>query len=97
MRLRKEYSAFRRADYENVHFFNITDNEFALGYLVKHEDQTFIVLFNADTKMNEEFILPKGEWEIIVNENEAGIETIDTIEDKVTLNPSTGMVLRLSK
>lgn len=97
IQLRKEYSAFRKADYEDVHFFNITDNEFALGYLVKHEDQTFIVLFNVDTNMNEEFILPKGEWEIIVNENEAGIETIDTIEDKVTLNPSAGMVLRLSK
>jgi pullulanase/glycogen debranching enzyme len=97
IQLRKEYSAFRRADYENVHFFNITDNEFALGYLIKHEDQTFIVLFNADTDINEEFVLPKGDWEIIVNENEAGIETIDKIEDKVTLNPSTGMVLRLSK
>ncbi len=92
--LRKTYSAFRRADYKNINFFNVTDNEFALGYLVKHEDQNFIVLFNANPDLKEEFNLPKGEWEIIVNEKEAGIESIDTVEQKIILEPSTGMVLR---
>ncbi|MEO8400040.1 MAG: alpha-amylase family glycosyl hydrolase [Ignavibacteriaceae bacterium] len=92
--LRKTYNAFRRAKYEDIHFFHITDNEFALGYNLKYKDENFIVLFNADPKKKEEFILPKGEWEILVNEEKAGVEPLGKISEKIVVNPTSGFVLK---
>lgn len=91
--IRKNYDAFRHADYDDVKFFEITDNPFALGYLLSFEKEKFIVLFNADTKKQEEFILPAGEWNILADSFSAGVEPKGTIEEKVLLEPSTGLIL----
>lgn len=92
--LRKRYEAFRRADYENVQFFNITDNPFAEGYLLNHGKENFIVLLNANPKKDEEFILPDGEWDILVDSKHAGTVPKELISGKITLKPSTGCVLK---
>ena len=92
--LRKEYEAFRRADYSDVIFFDIKRNPFALGYSVKYDDEEFVVLFNADPKSSFVADLPEGDWDVIVDENTAGIKTLKTIQKKVTLNSSTGLVLK---
>ena len=52
--LREKYDAFRRADYDDVIFFNVTDNEFALGYYLTYKEQNFIVMFNANPEKAEE-------------------------------------------
>ncbi len=62
--LRKTFESFRRAKYEDVTFFDIKDNPFAVGYSVNYKDESFLVLMNANPKMPEEFILPKGEWDV---------------------------------
>ena len=49
--LRKKYEAFRRADYEQVHFFDVKENPFAMGYMLDYKSDKFIILFNASTKM----------------------------------------------
>lgn len=95
--LRNSYPAFRRAEYENIHFFDIVDNPFALGYLIEHEKEYFIVLFNANRVLDEEFLLPSGEWEVLVNGSLAGIKTLDVINKEIALAPSTGVVLKRSK
>ena len=92
--LRKTFKAFRRADYNDVKFFDLKNNPFALGYSVKFKDEEFIVLFNADSKATLKANLPEGEWDVIVDENIAGIPAIKTVQKKVTLNSSTGMVLK---
>jgi pullulanase len=92
--LRKKYEAFRRADYDNVSIFNYKDKPFALGYLVKHKDEEFVVLFNANPKTSFETELPEGEWEVLADENIADINSIKTIHQKVTLNSSSGMILK---
>jgi hypothetical protein len=51
-------------------------------------------LFNANTKISEEFLLPEGEWSVLVNSENAGSESLGTITFKVNLNPSTGMVMK---
>ena len=94
IQLRKKYEAFRRANYDQVHFFDIRDNEFAMGYLVSYKDDKFIVLFNASVDKPEEFILPQGEWDVLVNEFKAGTEPIGTVTSKLILRPSTGIVLK---
>ncbi len=95
--LREKYSAFRRAHYEEVKFFNIKDNPFALGYNVKHNGENFIVLFNADPNKDEEFVLPEGGWEVLVNEENAGINSLGVVSAHVVLKPTTGMVLKKIK
>jgi pullulanase/glycogen debranching enzyme len=92
--LRKEFSAFRRAKYEDIKFIDINDNPFALGYHLQHNGEQFIVLFNANTDKTEKFNLPEGEWEILVNSESAGIYSLGTASIKIELQPSTGFVLK---
>jgi pullulanase/glycogen debranching enzyme len=91
---RQKYEAFRRAEYEQVQFFDLKDNPFAMGYMLDYGGDKFIVLFNAKTEMAEEFFLPEGEWEILVDANSAGVESITVISSKAVLVPSTGLVLK---
>jgi len=92
--IRKTFKTFRRANYDDVTFIEFKSNPFALGYSVKFKDEEFIVLFNADTKSALEAKLPEGNWDVIVDENFAGANTIKTIRSKVTLNSSSGTVLK---
>ena len=92
--LRNKYSAFRRAEYEDIAFYDIKDNPFALGYGLKYKEDLFVVLFNANPNMKEEFVIPSGEWDILVNENSAGTKSLGKVKKKITLNPSTGCVLK---
>ena len=92
--LRKEYEAFTRADYDDVNFFDLKKNPFALGYSVKYKNEEFVVLFNADPKTFLEVELPSGEWNALVDENVAGIIPTKTVQKIVTLNGSTGFVLK---
>jgi pullulanase/glycogen debranching enzyme len=95
--LRTKFAAFRRAAYEDISFFHIYDNDFALGYTVKYRDDIFIVLFNASHKVNEEFVLPEGNWEILVDALKAGSEKLGEVSGKLLVKPVTGFVLKKSK
>ncbi|MFI5236729.1 MAG: alpha-amylase family glycosyl hydrolase, partial [Ignavibacteriales bacterium] len=94
--LRKKYEAFRRADYNDVVFFDLKKNPFALGYKVKYKDEEFVVLFNADSKSIIEINLPDGEWDVLVDENTSGIKPLKTLKTKISINSSTGIVLKKS-
>jgi len=94
--LRKSFPAFRRADYEDVNFFRIYDNDFALGYNVKFEKDEFVVLFNANQKTDEEFILPEGKWDVLVNPYKAGLDKIEEVSGKIIVKPISGFVLKRS-
>jgi len=91
--LRKTFPAFRRADFNDVHFFDTNSNEFTLAFQVSYKDENFIVLFNANPDKVEEFTLPEGEWDILVNEDKAGVNSLGTISNIITLEPTTGIVL----
>jgi pullulanase/glycogen debranching enzyme len=95
--LRKTFPAFRRAEYENISFFNIYDNDFALGYCLNYDEDEFIVLFNAAQKVDEEFKLPQGNWDILVNPLYAGIVKLGDAFGKIVVNPVSGFVLRKRK
>ncbi len=95
--LRKSYKAFRHADYDKIEFFTNNKNEFFLGYKVKHKNEEFLVYFNANPKDEVDIKLPKGEWEIIVNEDVAGIETIKKVKNGINIPSVSGCVLRKSK
>jgi len=92
--LRKKFPAFRKAKYEEITFYDIKNNEFALGFHLSHGGDELIVLFNADQSKDQEFRLPEGKWEVLVNKDNAGIKVLDTIIKKVILEPSTGIVMK---
>lgn len=95
--LRKTFPAFRRAEYENITFFKIYDNDFALGYHVNYNKDEFIVLLNSAKKVDEEFILPEGIWDILVNPSIAGIIKLGDASGKILVEPVSGFVLRKRK
>ncbi|MGB5849592.1 MAG: alpha-amylase family glycosyl hydrolase, partial [Ignavibacteriaceae bacterium] len=92
--LRQKYEAFRHAEYEQVQFFIVKDNPFAMGYMLDYSSDKFIVLFNANTEMAEEYFLPEGEWEILVDAHSSGVEALTVISTRAVLDPSTGIVLK---
>ena len=69
------------------------DLPLALGYSLEYNNDSFIVLFNENTKISEYFLLPEGTWIVLVNSKTAGTESLGTIISKVNLDPSTGIVL----
>ena len=95
--LRKTFPTFRRAAYENISFFKIYDNDFALGYSLNYDKDEFIVLFNAAQKTDEEFKLPEGNWDILVNPLYAGITKLGDAVEKIVVKPVSGFVLRKRK
>ncbi len=92
--LRKQYDAFRHADPNDIVFFDVTESEFALAYAVEYDDDTFLVLLNADQSGTETFTLPKGKWDVLVNEKKAGTAPLVSIEGSVEVKPVTGIVLK---
>ena len=92
--LRKEFKSFRRAEYDEVKFISVKNNDFALCYEVKHEDEDFVVLFNANPLKVVDCELPKGKWEVLVNSEKAGIKAIETVSGKITIPASSGFVLK---
>lgn len=95
--LRNKYPQFRRAEYDEIKFFTMHNNEFAMGYSLEHQRESFIVLFNANSGTKEEFLLPEGEWEVLVDKNTAGINALRTISEKAVVEGSTGLVLKKKK
>jgi len=92
--LRKEFKSFRRADYDEVKFIPVHDNDFALGYEVKHKNEDFVVLFNAHPLKEVVAELPTGKWDVLVNSEKAGTEVIEKVNGIISISPSSGLVLR---
>lgn len=92
--LRKTYEAFRHAPYENIAFYPATENEFALGYNIKYKKDEFVVLLNANMNKEEVFKLPKGNWDVLVNPESAGINAKGKVKGSIVVPPSSGYVLK---
>ncbi|HOI30433.1 MAG TPA: alpha-amylase family glycosyl hydrolase [Melioribacteraceae bacterium] len=97
IRLRKQYTAFRHAEYEEIGFLEHPASKFGLAFSVHSGDEKFIVLFNCDKNLMLDFPLPEGNWEVLVNEEKAGVETISIAERIYNLKPGTGAVLKRIK
>jgi pullulanase/glycogen debranching enzyme len=92
--LRNEFQSFRRAEYDDVKFISVHDNDFALGYEIKHDDEDFVVLFNAHPLNEVVCELPRGNWNVLVNSENAGIKSLKTVSGMITIPTSSGFVLK---
>ena len=68
-----------------------------MGYHLNYDNDEFIVLLNASPKVDEEFKLPEGHWDILVDPLKTGIEKMADAEGKLLVKPVSGFVLRKSK
>lgn len=94
IKLRNTFSAFRKAEDNAFTFFEPAKNDFALGVKISHDEEEFILLFNADRKKKETFPLPEGKWDVLVDENSAGIISLREVKNEITLLPSTGIIIK---
>jgi len=92
--LRKKFAAFRRAKYEDVLFHESKGNPFAISYEIKFNDEHFFIAMNANPEKTQQFSLPSGQWEILVNPQKAGIKPIKTVKKKIDVEPTSGFVLK---
>jgi len=92
--LRKNYEAFRRAEYKDVSFKDFKNNPFALEYKLKYKGEEFIILLNANPELNLNVNLPEGEWDVLIDENSAGITSLKTVNGQLSINKSSGLVLK---
>ncbi len=92
--LRKKYAAFRHASPEQIEFYEDKNNQFFLGYKLEFDDKIFVVLFNANQLNDQNFVLPEGEWSILANEKSAGTVELASIEGKVTIPSTSGIILQ---
>jgi pullulanase len=95
--LRKSHPAFRHSAKRDITFLR-NDNPFALSYLVTRESSgdknDFLVLVNANRETAAQFVLPEGNWSIVVDGVKAGTERLRKVtESTITLAPTSGMVL----
>ncbi|MGK9475473.1 alpha-amylase family glycosyl hydrolase [Melioribacter sp. OK-6-Me] len=95
--LRNKYEAFRRANYNDIAFFDHVKSEFGLAYLLKYQGEHFTVLFNAEQENDLEFPLPPGNWEILVNDKQAGIEKLGEVSGNIVIPAISGSVLKMIK
>ncbi|MBU0474129.1 MAG: pullulanase [Bacteroidetes bacterium] len=92
--LRKTNEEFRHASVEQINFFSNFQNGFSIGFSVKMYDNEFIVLMNADNNYVDKFVLPYGEWEILVNGENAGTEVLANVSGLLEIPSTSGFVLR---
>ncbi|MFN3695316.1 MAG: alpha-amylase family glycosyl hydrolase, partial [Ignavibacterium sp.] len=92
--LRKKYSAFRRAEYNDVKFHEVKKNPFAICYELKYKDEHFFIAMNANPEVAQQFQLPKGEWEVLVDPSKAGTTPIKIVKNKIEVEPTSGFVLK---
>jgi pullulanase/glycogen debranching enzyme len=96
--LRRAHRAFRWSDDADIKFLT-GKGGLALGYAIHRassgDSDDFAVLMNGHTKDAAVFKVPAGEWEIVVNEQKAGVTTLGKFTGgNFSVMPTSGVVLR---
>lgn len=94
IKLRNTFEAFRHCEYDDIEFFEIQGNEFALAFSLNYKNDSLIVVMNANQIDKLEFDLPAGIWNILVNEDKAGIIPLEEIENQILIPNISGVVLK---
>ncbi|MBT8380772.1 MAG: pullulanase [Ignavibacteriaceae bacterium] len=92
--LRKTYKAFRKAEYDDVTFMYLKNKPFTLQYVVKYDTENFRVICNANPKSSLKINLEDGEWDVLVDEKNAGTSPIKSVSGTIIIPPSAGMILK---
>ena len=94
IQLRKTFNTFRRADYDEIKFYDNHNNPFLLSFELTHGKEHFLVAINAYHQKESTLVLPNWKWEILVNGESAGIKNLGHAENTLKIPAITGYVLK---
>lgn len=94
IKLRKTFEAFRRAEYDSYKFTKFSTNDFAIKIEIKYKNEYFIALFNSHPNLTATFSLPAGLFDILVDNNKAGINSLGEIKTQVHLQSRSVLILK---
>jgi pullulanase len=104
--LRKTYKHFRLGTQEaianHLHFYqgeNGHDHNIVAYTLTspdEHNTETFFVAFNGNQD-DRTLTLDHGQWQVLVNQDTAGIIPIETLSGRVTIAPTSTLILMKTK
>ena len=96
---RKAHPALRMTSGEDVrrHVENLTGLDFNVtGFRIlpgaNGEEKEFVMIFNPRSEATQ-VSLPEGKWDIFVDGDQAGLESLGTMETEVSVAPISAMVL----
>jgi pullulanase/glycogen debranching enzyme len=87
--LRRIHSEFRHATKKDFKFQGLADH--ALGYVIRDRIAVYI---NSENSTAVETDLPEGKWQLIVNNEEVNLNGILTVSGKITIPPTSGLILK---
>jgi len=87
--LRRTHTEFRHATKKDFKFQGLADH--ALGYVIRNRIAVYI---NGENSTAVETDLPEGKWQLIVNNEEVNLNGIRQVSGKISIPPTSGMVLQ---
>ncbi|MBL5981346.1 pullulanase [Petrotoga sp. 8T1HF07.NaAc.6.1] len=101
--LRKAHPAFRMTNSEDIiahiEFFELPkEYRKTVAFIIKDNAnndpwKNIVAVYNAEPESSVQITLPEGEWNLVVNENTAGTETLDVVEGTIEVSPLSAYVL----
>ena len=87
--LRRTHTEFRHATKKDFKFQGLADH--ALGYMIRDRIAVYI---NGENSTAVETDLPEGKWQLIVNNEEVNLNGIRQVSGKISIPPTSGIVLQ---
>ena len=87
--LRRTHTEFRHTTKKDFKFQGLADH--ALGYVIRDRIAVYI---NGENSTAVETDLPEGKWQLIVNNEEVNLNGIRQVSGKISIPPTSGMVLQ---
>ena len=89
IQIRKNYPEFRHSEPEDYEFVNL-GKKIAVAYAL---DNNIFVAMNGDYKKSLKLNLPVGNWHVLADAERIDLEGERTLSQKVSLPPTSGMIL----
>jgi len=99
--LRKSHIAFRQRTAEDIKkkISFLPTGRKMVSFIIKDDADPWkeiLVLYNGDTK-DQEYTLPEGTWNVVVDKNQAGTNVLYQVSGKVTLKAISALVMYRAK
>lgn len=95
--LRKNSPALRKAEHDDINFKVYNEAlhfTFSIDGKNSGDNYDYFISLNGDQKESHRIDLPKGDWEMVVNEKKCDTTGLKSITKDYTVPPCSGVVLR---
>lgn len=95
--IRLQSPSFRRSNPEDINFKVYQDPlhiTFSINGKSSGDMYDYFVSLNANSEQAHDIVLPEGYWELIADVGTAGIKTIKSVQKKLNVPATSGVILR---